>query len=96
MIFNKTHLTAICGIIIIFCVGLVFFFSFAEPYGDGLERTMEEGGVEEREPAYSAPLDYGDNYFTALLMGIIGFVLVLFILLFLTKIMRKKDETRND
>jgi hypothetical protein len=96
MILNKKYLKAMIGISLIFCVGLVFFFMFAEPYGDGLEKTMEEGEIEEGEPTYKAPFDYGDNYLTALLMGLFGFVIVLICILFFAKFMRKKNETRDD
>lgn len=91
----KNYLKIIIGIIILFCIGLVFFFLFAEPYGDGLEKTMEEAEYEE-ESSYNAPLDYGSNYFTALLAGLFGFFAVLFCLLFLLKIGRKKNETHDN
>lgn len=96
MTLNRKYLKALIGIILIFCIGLVFFFMFAEPYGDGLEKTMENADVEEGEPNYNAPLDYGDNYFTALLMGLMGFVIVLCYVLLFAKFMRKKDEARDD
>lgn len=91
---DDRYLKGIIGIIIIFCIGLVLFFIFSEPYGDGLERTMEEGEVGETEPSHSAPLDYGDNYGMALLMGFVGFLVVLCCVLIFARIMRKKNETR--
>lgn len=87
---------AIFSIIIVFSLALVFFFLFAAEYGDGLERTMEEGEVEEGEPAYSAPLDYGDNYFVSLLSGIAGFFAVLVIIVLILKIMGKNNETHDN
>lgn len=96
MILKERYLKAVMVIILVFCVGLVLFFIFSEPYGDGLENTMESADVEEGEPTYNAPLDYGDNYFSALLMGLLGFIIVLFCVLFLTKFLRKKDEARNN
>jgi hypothetical protein len=93
---DRKYVIAIFGIMALFAAGLVFFFLYAEPYGDGLERTMEDGEVEEEEPSYSAPLNYGDNYFTALIMGIIGFLIVLLCVLLYTKFLRKKDETRDN
>jgi len=95
MIFDRKYLKAVIGIILVFCVGLIFFFMFAEPYGDGLEKTMENAEVEEGEPNHNAPLDYGGDYFAALLMGLLGFVIVLCCILIFAKIMRKKDEARN-
>jgi hypothetical protein len=96
MISKNPYLKATVGMIVIFCIGLVFFFIFSEPYGDGLEKTMENADVEEGEPSYNAPLDYGDNYITALVMGLIGFIIVLFCILLISKFMRKKDEARNN
>lgn len=93
---DKKYVMAIFGIIMIFAVGLIFFFLYAEPYGDGLEKTMENAEVEEEEQSYSAPLDYGDNYIAALIMGIVGFVIVLFCVLLYAKFMRKKNETRDN
>lgn len=92
---NKKYIKASLCIIIIFCIGLVLFFIFSAPYGDGLENTMEEGEVSESEPAYQAPLDYGDGYFSALLMGLIGFIIVIFCVLLYAKILRKRNETRD-
>ncbi|UCE39379.1 MAG: hypothetical protein JSW00_09210 [Thermoplasmata archaeon] len=96
MILDKKYIIAILGIIAAFAIGLVFFFMFAEPYGDGLEKTMENADYEEEEQSYSAPLDYGDNYFAALIMGIVGFVIVLLCVLLYARFMRKKDETRDN
>lgn len=83
-------------ILSIFAIGLVFFFIFSAPYGDGLEKTMEEGEVEEGEPVYQAPLDYGDDYLTAFAMGAVGFFAVLLVIFVLGRFLGKKDETHND
>lgn len=91
--FNKKNLLIIAGIIVLFAVGLVGYFEFSEPYGDGLEKTMEEGGIEESEPLYNAPLDYGDNYILAFSMGCLGLAVILFIIFFLGKLIRKKDAS---
>ena len=45
--FNKKSLLVIIGIIILFAIGLVGFFIFSAPYGDGLEKTMDAGDVED-------------------------------------------------
>ncbi len=83
-------------ILCIFALGLVFFFIFSAPHGDGLEHTMEEADVEEGEPVYEAPLDYGDNYLTAFAMGVVGFFTVLLVILLLGRFLGSKDETHND
>ncbi len=83
-------------ILCVFAAGLVLFFIFSEPYGDGLEKTMEEGEVEESEPVYQAPLDYGDNYLASLAMGVVGFFVVLLVLLVLGRALGRKDEAYND
>lgn len=70
------YLKAVIVIALAFSIGLVFFFIFSAPYRDGLEKTMELGGIEEEEPIYKAPFDYGDNYIVALLMGLFGFAIV--------------------
>jgi hypothetical protein len=93
---QKKYVMAISGIIVLFAIGLVFFFLFAEPYGDGLEKTMENSEVEEEEQSYTAPLDYGDNYAAALIMGIVGFVIVLLCVLLYARYMRKKNEARDN
>jgi len=84
------YLTAIIGTIVLFAAGLVFFFVFSAPYGDGLEKTMEISGIKEYEQVYSAPLDYGEDYSTSLIMGIIGFFAVLSITYFVTKVIKSR------
>ena len=74
---ERRYIKAAGAILAGFAVGLVFFFMFSGPYGDGLESTMERGGRNESEPVYHAPLDYGGNYPAALSMGAVGFFLVL-------------------
>jgi hypothetical protein len=83
-------------ILAVFAVGLVFFFLFSAQYGDGLEKTMEEAGVAEGEPAYEAPLDYGGDYLSALGMGILGFLAVVGLVLLLGRILGREDEAHND
>jgi hypothetical protein len=78
---ERKHAKAILALLVVFAVGLVGFYAFSAMYGDGLERTMQDSGVQEGESQYTAPLDYGGNYGGSLLMGIIGFVLVLIIVL---------------
>lgn len=70
---------AVVGTIIFFAIGLVLFFLFSADYGDGLEKTLERAGVTEGEPVFRAPLDYGDDYPSAFLAGLVGFS-ILFLL----------------
>lgn len=79
------------AIIIIFAVGLVGFYIFSAPYGDGLEATMDEAELEEPAPAYEGPLDYGENYMASLAMGIIGFIVTLLVVFMLARLLRKND-----
>lgn len=72
---------AVIAIIAIFAIGLVGFYAFSAMYGDGLEKTMEDNGVEEAEQHYSAPLTYGEVYGDSLIMGIIGFAIVFLVFL---------------
>ena len=89
---RRKFLKAAAVLVAAFAVGLVFFFIFSAPYGDGLERTMENAGVEEQEPVYRAPLDYGGNYPAALAMGCLGFIMVLGSAYLIVKMMRMKGK----
>jgi hypothetical protein len=93
--FKRKDLLIMSGIIILFAVGLVGFFVFSAPYGDGLEKTMEEGEVEESDPVYQAPLDYGDNYPLALSMGCLGFGVTLLVFYLASWLMRKSDAPQQ-
>ena len=88
----RKHLGALFAI---FAVGLVFFFIFSAPYGDGLEKTMEKAGVEESEFAYHAPLDYGDSYPVSLVMGVVGSLIVLIALSFLHLLPGKQNSKQE-
>lgn len=92
---ERRYVKAIAGIIAIFAVGLVFFFLFSAAYGDGLERTMEEAGLEEQDPAYQAPFSYGDDYPAALLAGILGFGLTFGVIFTFFKATKKKGERKE-
>ena len=67
---------AVLSIACLFSAGLVLFYIFAAPYGDGLESTMDAAGADEGEPAFRAPLDYGGDYPSTLLLGLAGFAVV--------------------
>ena len=93
--FNKRNLLAFVGILVLFAIGLVGFYIFSAPYGDGLEKTMEEGEVEEAEPVYTAPLDYGENYLATLSLGIIGFAVVMLFVYLITWLLRKSNAPQQ-
>jgi len=89
---KRRYLKAGAAVMVAFAVGLVFFFIFSASYGDGLERTMDGAGVEEPEPVYHAPLDYGGNYPAAFVMGALGFVIVLGSAYLLGRLMGKRAK----
>ncbi len=63
------------GLLLAFSVGLVGFFAFSAAYGDGLEVTMENAGLNEVTQVFTGILTYGDSYVTALVSGIVGFAI---------------------
>lgn len=93
--FNNKNLLVISIIIILFAIGLIGFYIFSAPYGDGLEKTMEEGEVEEEEPVYTAPLDYGDNYLLTFSVGCLGFAVILLCIYLISWLLRKSDAPQQ-
>ncbi len=89
---EKRYLKAIAILFVIFAIGLVGFYAFSAMYGDGLEKVMEENGVSEGEPVWTAPLDYGDGYGGSLLMGIIGFFVVMLVFVGLYLLVRSRKR----
>jgi hypothetical protein len=84
---NRRYLIASIGVLMLFSVGLVGYFLVSDGVPDGLDKTLEEYGTgEESEPMWNAPLDYGSNYQTSLIMGIIGFVITLVVILAIIKL----------
>ena len=84
---------ATLAIVVLFSIGLVGFYIFSAPYGDGLEVTMEKAGVEEGEAHWTAPLDYGENYWSSLAMGIVGYALTFGLLYVLLSVMRVRNAS---
>jgi hypothetical protein len=84
----------VCGIAILaaFSIGLIGFFAVSEGKPDGLETVLEGQGVQESAPVWTAPLDYGSDFFSALFMGMIGFGLVLTITFGYLKVAAKKKR----
>jgi hypothetical protein len=79
-------------IVLSFSIGLVGFFLISEGKPDGLETILEGQGVKETAPVWTAPLDYGSDYASALSMGIIGFSLVLLVSFGYLRIAAKKKQ----
>jgi hypothetical protein len=78
---ERKYLIASVGILVAFAIGLVGFFAFSADLPDGLDRTMEESGVDPGDPLFTAPLGYGDDYLSSLIMGIVGFAVTLVVAL---------------
>jgi uncharacterized membrane protein len=62
-------------------------------YGDGLEKVMEDNGIEEADQIWTAPLDYGEAYLGSLIMGIVGFFIVFVLFLGLYLVVKKRKKT---
>jgi hypothetical protein len=80
------------AILLAFSIGLVGFFLVSVGRPDGLETVLEGQGVEETTPIWTAPLDYGSDYVSALSMGIIGFSLVLLVSFGYLRLVAKKKR----
>jgi hypothetical protein len=91
---QKRYILATVGILIAFAVGLVGFFLVSNGLPDGLDKTMEKTGTSGSEPVYTAPLDYGGDYMSSLLMGVIGFFVTLATMLGILKL-RKSMKASN-
>lgn len=75
---ERKYMVACVAILLAFSIGLIGFFLVSDGVPDGLDKTLEEHGTGEgSEPVWTAPLDYGSNYFASLLMGIVGFFITL-------------------
>ncbi len=75
---DRKYIVVSIAILLVFSVGLVGFFLVSDGLPDGLDKTLEEHGTGEgTEPVWTAPLDYGSNYLSALVMGIVGFFITL-------------------
>jgi len=94
---ERKYAKGIAVLLIVFAVGLVGFYAFSAMYGDGLEKTMDDNGVSEDDPVWEAPFDYGSDYSATLVMGILGFLIVLAVTMgYLMMVRKKKGGDRND
>ncbi len=91
---EKKYVLATIVILVAFSVGLVGFFLVSNGLPDGLDKTMEEHGASESEPVYTAPLDYGGDYFSSLLMGVVGFFATLIVMLGILKLRKSMRSSR--
>ena len=78
------------AIAVLFPLGLIGYYAFGSDLGDGLEVTMEKGGVEEGGPVLRSPLNYGSDYASTLLMGLLGTLLTLGTVVLIFIVLSKK------
>lgn len=93
--FDKKNIKTLVIILLLFSIGLVFYYIFSAPYVDGLEKTMQAAGVQEAKPLYHAPLNYGQNYLSTLLMGGLGFFAVFLLVYLCVTLLRKKNNANQ-
>ena len=86
------YMKASVVILAIFAIGLIGFFALSAAFPDGLEKVMEENGVDEGDQIYTAPLSYGDDYAGALMAGIIGFGITFGLVFLYLKGMKAREK----
>ena len=86
------YIKGMAVVLVLFAIGLVGYFAFSAAFPDGLERVMEDNGVEEGEPFYIAPLSYGDDYLGALLAGLAGFAITFGLVYLYLKGMKARNK----
>jgi len=75
-VLSGTTARAVTAILIVFALTLPLYFLYASQGRDGLEKTMQDAGTAGEKPLISTPFSYGQNYFSALFAGILGFLAV--------------------
>jgi cobalt/nickel transport system permease protein len=88
----STTVQASVAILMVFALVLPLYFVYSIQGKDGLEKTMDNAQVQEGGPLLASPFSYGENYFAALLMGIVGFVAVALLSLGLLRLLRTGQE----
>jgi len=83
---------AVVAIIIVFALALPLYFLYASAGKDGLEKTMENANVAEGEPLIASPFSYGQDYFSALFAGLLGFLAVALVALGIMKLVRMRGS----
>lgn len=89
---RSSYLKAAALVMVLFAIGLVGYFAFSAAFPDGLERVMEDNGIEEGEPFYTAPLSYGEDYWGALLAGLAGFAITFGLVYLYLKGMKARNK----
>ncbi len=89
---RSSYLKAAAVVMVLFAIGLVGYFAFSAAFPDGLERVMENNDVDEAEPFYVAPLSYGENYWGALMAGIVGFTITFGLVYLYLKGMKARNK----
>jgi len=87
---------AVVAIIIVFALALPLYFLYASAGKDGLEKTMENANVAEGEPLIASPFSYGQDYFSALFSGLLGFLAVSLVALGMMKLVRMRGSRGTD
>jgi cobalt/nickel transport system permease protein len=95
LIFGSTARAAI-AIIIVFALALPLYFLYASAGKDGLEKTMENSNVAEGKPSIVSPFSYGQDYFSALFAGLLGFLAVALVALGMMKLVRMRASRGTD
>jgi cobalt/nickel transport system permease protein len=83
---------AVVAIIVVFALALPLYFLYASAGKDGLEKTMENANVAEGEPPLASPFSYGQDYFSALFAGLLGFLSVALVALGMMKLIRMRGS----
>jgi len=83
---------AVVAIIVVFALALPLYFLYASAGKDGLETTMENANVAEGEPLIVSPFSYGQDYFSALFAGLLGFLSVALVALGMMKLVRMRGS----
>ena len=83
---------AVVAIIVVFALALPLYFLYASAGKDGLEKTMENANVAEGEPLIVSPFSYGQDYFSALFAGLLGFLSVALVALGMMKLVRMRGS----
>jgi len=81
---------AAIAIIIVFALTLPLYFLYSSQGKDGLEKVMQNSGTSEGRPMISTPFGYGQDYFSALFAGILGFLAVALVATLILKLVRMK------
>ncbi len=74
---NRRYLKAAALLVVLFAIFIPVYYAFSYGKGDGLEKTVSEGGGTGDESAWPGLLGYGDNPVATFAAGILGLGLAL-------------------